>query len=407
MSDEVYYQAHRGTVDEGPENTLAALRYGWRFPGAIPETDVRTTADGALICVHDATLARTTDAPEEIANRPVRELTLDEVRRWDAGVRYSEAFAGQRVPTLDEVLDELAQDAARRLYLEPKDADLGEIKARLDRHGVTQRVLFVSGSPDVLAAIQRVLPGTPSMTWIGGAPATIAARLRQVVEAGVLNISQLQVHLYPAEADQQGQFALDDDLLLWAMERLGRQNVMLQVRPMRLSSAGLAHLLKLGIRWFVADAPGLFDTYLREARTQQAADYQVTDYQAADHAPPSTIYHIVTATAWLAAQAAGVYRPVSLDQEGFIHCSSADQVLRVANTFYRNAPDLLLLAIRAADLGDRLVYEAPAAADDAFAAQQFPHVYGPRPVESVLFAVPLPLNAAGEFGWPDPMPRMS
>lgn len=179
MLDEVYYQAHRGTLDEGPENTLAALRYGWQFIGAIPETDVRTTADGELVCIHDATLARTTNAPADISRQSIRELTLGEIRRWDAGICYSAEFAGARVPTLDEVLTELKQDPARKLYLEPKDAEIGEVKAYLDRHGVTPRVLFVSGYPEVLAEIQRVLPGAPAMTWIGGQPST--ARSKSVV----------------------------------------------------------------------------------------------------------------------------------------------------------------------------------------------------------------------------------
>ncbi|NJN83397.1 MAG: hypothetical protein HC802_14675 [Caldilineaceae bacterium] len=54
MSPPVFFQAHRGSVDEAPENTLSAFRHAWRFPGSIPETDIRTTADGALICLHDA-----------------------------------------------------------------------------------------------------------------------------------------------------------------------------------------------------------------------------------------------------------------------------------------------------------------------------------------------------------------
>lgn len=395
MLDEVHYQAHRGTVDEGPENTLAALRYGWQFVGAIPETDVRTTADGTLICIHDATLARTTNAPAEIASRPIRELSLEEVRRWDAGVRYSEAFAGARVPTLDEVLSELKAEPARKLYLEPKDADMGAIKAALARHGVTSRVFFVSGVPAVLAEIQRLLPGAPAMTWIGGQPATIAARLRQAVETGVPHISQLQVHLHPAPSDQPGLFALSDELLGWAMDQLARRNVVLQVRPMQLSTAGVAHLLQLGIRWFVADAPGRFDTCLREAAAQLGSTA----------ASDTTVYHIATDAAWQAAQASGLYRAESLATEGFIHCSTADQVLPVANRFYGGQPGLVLLAVRAADLGDRLVVEAPAAADDVFAAQQFPHVYGPIPVEAVLAAIPMPPNADGTFGWPAKMPR--
>ncbi len=53
---EIYFQAHRVTIVEAPENTLPAYRHAWRIFGAIPEVDVRTTADGVLVCLHDATL---------------------------------------------------------------------------------------------------------------------------------------------------------------------------------------------------------------------------------------------------------------------------------------------------------------------------------------------------------------
>ena len=80
----VHFQAHRGGMREAPENTLAAYRYAWAL-GGIPEVDVCTTKDGVIICLHDATLARTTNAPADVKDVPVSELTFEDVRTWDAG----------------------------------------------------------------------------------------------------------------------------------------------------------------------------------------------------------------------------------------------------------------------------------------------------------------------------------
>jgi glycerophosphoryl diester phosphodiesterase len=93
----IIWQAHRGGgLYEAPDNTMAALLYGWRL-GGVPEVDIRLTADDELICLHDDTLARTTDAPAAIANVPVRQLTLAEILKYDAGKKFAPRFAGEKV----------------------------------------------------------------------------------------------------------------------------------------------------------------------------------------------------------------------------------------------------------------------------------------------------------------------
>ena len=267
---QVSYQAHRGSVDEAPENTLAAYRFAWQFAGAIPETDVRTTADGALICLHDATLGRTTDAPSPIRARPINTLTLADVRQWDAGVRFGPQYAGQRVPTLDELLVEMTRDPARRLYLEVKDVDLAHLAAKLDEYSVRQRVIFISGYAETLRQIQQVFPNAPAMTWIGGTPEQIRTRFTQMLDAGLDNITQLQLHLHLQQTEPQIEsrtvYALDDQFLAAARESLLARGVELQLRPMQLTADGMARLLRLGVRWYVTDGPRAFDAMLAQAR---------------------------------------------------------------------------------------------------------------------------------------------
>ena len=88
------------------------------------------------------------------------------------------------------------------------------------------------------------------------------------------------------------------------------------------------------------------------------------------------IVHICSSDEWQAAQKAGVYRSASLDMEGFIHCSRPDQVVEVANRYYGNCTDLLLLWIDPSCLAVELRWEA---SDDNI----YPHVYGPMNIESI------------------------
>jgi len=96
------------------------------------------------------------------------------------------------------------------------------------------------------------------------------------------------------------------------------------------------------------------------------------------------ILHITTGSEWAAAQAAGEYRAPSLDTEGFIHCSTPAQVVHVADWFYREIPDLVLLCVDPGALESALLWEA---STDAFAGE-FPHVYGPIALAAVVAVVP-------------------
>ncbi|MCL6547567.1 MAG: glycerophosphodiester phosphodiesterase [Alicyclobacillus sp.] len=92
--------AHRGASGHAPENTLAAFRLAVEQGADGLELDVQRTRDGALVVCHDATIDRTTDGRGRIAD-----LTLAELRRHSAGAWYDPAFAAERIPTLEEVLE--------------------------------------------------------------------------------------------------------------------------------------------------------------------------------------------------------------------------------------------------------------------------------------------------------------
>ena len=105
------------------------------------------------------------------------------------------------------------------------------------------------------------------------------------------------------------------------------------------------------------------------------------------------ILHITTRAAWNAAQQGGEYRGDTLDTEGFIHCSTPQQVVRTANRFFRGQPDLVLLVIDPAKLHADLRYEA---AD----GDLFPHIYGPLNSDAVIDVLLFPPQVDGTFMLP-------
>jgi glycerophosphoryl diester phosphodiesterase len=118
--------AHRGASDQVAENTLAAVRRAISHDAHLVEVDVQRTRDGVLVLLHDTTLVRTTDIRDVFPDRApwrVADFTYDELCRLDAGAWKSPACAGERLPTLAEVIDVL-RHGCTGLLLELKAPEL-------------------------------------------------------------------------------------------------------------------------------------------------------------------------------------------------------------------------------------------------------------------------------------------
>jgi glutathione S-transferase len=111
------------------------------------------------------------------------------------------------------------------------------------------------------------------------------------------------------------------------------------------------------------------------------------------------IFHITTEAEWILAQLEGAYhgstRGLTLVEVGFIHCALQEQVHRVANSFFRGVPHLVLLRIATDRLKAQLRFEGRQGGNELF-----PHVYGPLNLDAVVAVAPLRAGADGNFGLP-------
>jgi uncharacterized protein (DUF952 family) len=105
------------------------------------------------------------------------------------------------------------------------------------------------------------------------------------------------------------------------------------------------------------------------------------------------IVHLCSRQAWDAALAAGEYRVVSLEREGFIHCSRPDQILGVANNFYRQVSDLVLLWIFPQLVEHEIRFEKP----DFEAQDEYPHIYGPINLNAIHSVSAFPIHQDGFY----------
>jgi glycerophosphoryl diester phosphodiesterase len=158
-----YVMAHRGNRVLCPENTLASFRRAIDDGADILETDLHLSADGAFMCIHDATVDRTTDGRGAVAG-----MTLAELKALSAAYGRPE-FQAERIPTLPEVAAILPQDVALALelktdrFLEPEVCR--RLVAELDRAGVRDRTVALSFSLPRLRALQAIAASLP-IGWI-------------------------------------------------------------------------------------------------------------------------------------------------------------------------------------------------------------------------------------------------
>jgi len=152
--------AHRGASVVAPPNTLAAFKKAVELGADGVEFDVQLSADGVPVVVHDFTVDATTDGSGRVAD-----LTLAQLQELDAGSAFDPAFTGERIPTLEQVLETMGH----RLFLniELKTLSLRSdgleqaVVAQIERHGQNANVLFSSFNLLSLRRVKRVAPQLP------------------------------------------------------------------------------------------------------------------------------------------------------------------------------------------------------------------------------------------------------
>jgi glycerophosphoryl diester phosphodiesterase len=144
--------AHRGGAATRPENTCAAFREAVRLGAHQIEFDVRRTADGEIAVLHDGHVDRTCDGHGALAS-----LRWEEVRRFDAGRRFDERYAGERIPNLREALAVIPPDVWINVQVKEGEPIAADVARTLASEGRLAHA-FVSGDDAALTAARAAVP---------------------------------------------------------------------------------------------------------------------------------------------------------------------------------------------------------------------------------------------------------
>jgi glycerophosphoryl diester phosphodiesterase len=152
--------AHRGACAHAPENTIASFELALAQQADAIELDVKLSSDGYVIVHHDDTVDRTTDGTGRIKN-----LTLAELKKLDAGSFFAEQYKGEKIPTLEEVFEAVG----KRTFI---NVELTNYKTRGDhlvetvcmlvkKHNMQKRIIFSSFFASNLSKARSYLPDVP------------------------------------------------------------------------------------------------------------------------------------------------------------------------------------------------------------------------------------------------------
>lgn len=180
---------HRGASGEAPENTLGSINLGWKQAADAVEIDVHLTGDGRIVSFHDASTRRITGEEHLVSETP-----LSVLQGLDAGRWKGETWAGEIIPTLEEVLATVPQ--GKHLYVEIKCGTeiVPEMVRILQAPQAKEQVILISFHLEVLAELKRALPKVVSLQVVElaenpgnalqGSP-TLSERIGPLKDAGL------------------------------------------------------------------------------------------------------------------------------------------------------------------------------------------------------------------------------
>ena len=147
---------HRGASGHAPENTFAAFKKAVALGAAFIETDLHLSRDAHFVAIHDANVNRTTNG-----QGAVHDMTLSELRKLDAGSWFGSEFAGERIPTLEEIFEfSKKNDVVFYLEIKPGGSWGGEhaMVGALRESGEIPRTVVISFDAAIVLSLRKIEP---------------------------------------------------------------------------------------------------------------------------------------------------------------------------------------------------------------------------------------------------------
>lgn len=277
-----YVNFHRGGGAERPENTLETFLWAWNMD-VIPEGDVQYTKDGVAVMFHDANVNRMVwDLPEELKGKRIRDLTWEEVRKFDVGTHAGTEFALQRIPTMESVFCAMANFPERMFYLDEKgltEENLRQIAERVQHYGIQKQMFFTSGNYDKMLKWNEICPDGVGMLWLGyvwtkdktANMEGLNAVLKRLRENDFRGVDHLVLHIQ-ADLSKEDPFEPKSDFIRAFAKEMKDRGIPMETITWSNGKDPEVYrrLLDLGVTGIATDFPSVVMPIIEEARQKNA-----------------------------------------------------------------------------------------------------------------------------------------
>ncbi|MDP4263219.1 MAG: FISUMP domain-containing protein [Bacteroidota bacterium] len=145
--------AHRGASYDAPENTRVSVNLAWQKGADAAEVDIYLTADGRIVCIHDANTKRTSGKNIEVA-----EANYQMLQTLDVGSFKSEKYKGEKIPLLDDIVAALPRGKELVVELKARMKLLPALKKIIDEEGINKNISFICFDLATITATKKNFP---------------------------------------------------------------------------------------------------------------------------------------------------------------------------------------------------------------------------------------------------------
>jgi len=251
-----HIQAHRGAGEAFPENTLESFKWSWK-QSVTPESDLRTTKDGAIVCFHDPNLKRVPYRIDDaLKESSVEKLSLAEVQKLDVGSFRAPQFAGQHIPTLASVFAEMQGHPERLLYIDIKSVKLDQLESLVREHKVEQQIIFTSEHPRLIRDWKKLVPESHTLLWNRGTEKQLTKKMADLRKTKFAGITHLQIHVQVGDLNSDEPFMPSSAFLQKLGKELKPHGIVFQTFSAECKDQrAYEKLLALGVESFATDFP--------------------------------------------------------------------------------------------------------------------------------------------------------
>jgi len=177
--------AHRGASYLAPENTVASAKLAWKLGADAVEIDIHLAKDNRVMVIHDKDTKRTCSGKKNLVIAKTPSVVI---RDLDAGSWKGEAFKGEKIPYLSEIIETIPEGKTLVVEIKCGVEVIPALQRCTEKSGKTDQLVFISFNWNTIVAVQKVFPENKCY-WLSASKIGLNGRMKEAEEVGLAGVN--------------------------------------------------------------------------------------------------------------------------------------------------------------------------------------------------------------------------